>query len=292
MRDALPDLIHVVMFYNEGTVFETTFEQPINIPELGSNLAEALKRTRKLFEIAQIHIESYKKFIYETDHFIVIILKLGENSNIALFFKKGEATPDISNIRRYLFRIEDLMDTDKLDLEKHALELKKQEVNEFETQIKANLDAIEQMKREISDLDLEIQKFEKEITDKKTDIQYEDTIQEKFEQLIEQTQEVIEDVETKEIKKTLEKELKEDKKDLKTIGKTLSKEEKVIDKLEDRIQDIEEKKQDILSDINAILEQNKNLQEKINTKATELAALEEKIQQLEKEKFERKFLEH
>jgi len=286
----MPDLIHIVMFYNEGVVFQTTFDQPINIPEVGMNLVEILNHLKKLFELIQFQTDPYKKLIYETANFIVIILKLGENSNIALFFKKGESPPQISSIQWYLYRIEELIDTDKIELEKNRLGLKKKELNALKTASKANLREIELRKQELANLELKIKELEEKISKKKTELQHEDIIQEKFEQIIEQTKEVIEDVETKEIKKTLQEELKDDKKDLKTIGKTLSKEEKQIGKMENQIKDIETKKESIFSEIGAILEKNKVIQEKISERSTEINKLDKKIRQLENEKFKRKFI--
>ncbi|MFX0033521.1 MAG: hypothetical protein ACFE8E_13805 [Candidatus Hodarchaeota archaeon] len=101
------------MFYNNGTIFQTTFGSEINIPKLGENLAQALHHMQKLYELCKIEAEEYKKLIFETEDMSSIILKLGEDSNIALFFKKEEDKElKISAIRRYLKRIEDIMDMD------------------------------------------------------------------------------------------------------------------------------------------------------------------------------------
>ena len=117
IKSALPEVKHVVMFYDNGTIFQTTFEQDINIPKLGENLAEVLNHMRQLYEICQIKLKSYEKIIFETDNLSIMILKLGEESNIALFFKKEEdETLKISAIRRYLAKIEDLVDMDKNEI--------------------------------------------------------------------------------------------------------------------------------------------------------------------------------
>ena len=87
IKDALPEVIHIVMFYNNGTVFQSTFDQQINIPKLGEHLAEALNQVFKSYEICNFSFSAYKKLIFETDKMSSIILKLGEDSNIALFFE-------------------------------------------------------------------------------------------------------------------------------------------------------------------------------------------------------------
>ena len=117
IKSALPEVKHIAMFYDNGTIFQTTFEQDINIPKLGENLAEVLNHMRQLYEICQIKLKSYEKIIFETDNLSIMILKLGEESNIALFFKKEEdETLKISAIRRYLAKIEDLVDMDKNEI--------------------------------------------------------------------------------------------------------------------------------------------------------------------------------
>lgn len=101
------------MFYNNGTIFQTTFGSEINIPKLGENLAEALNHIRTIYEFCNLKAEEYKKLIFETEEVSIIILKLGEDSNIALFFKQEEDKElRLTAIRRYLNKVEDLMDMD------------------------------------------------------------------------------------------------------------------------------------------------------------------------------------
>jgi len=145
IKSALPDVIHIVMFYSNGTVFQSTFEQELNIPKLGENLSEALHRMRKLYELCNFHFEDYSKLIFETENISVIILKLGEDSNIALFFKKEDiADVKLSSIKRYLTRIEELVDMDQKELILQEIIIKEKEL--------ANLE------KDYSDLNSNIQK--------------------------------------------------------------------------------------------------------------------------------------
>lgn len=122
------------MFYNSGIVFQTTFEQEINIPKLGENLAEILNHIKNVYEICDFKLDDYKKLIFETEEMSVIILKLGEDSNIALFFtKEDEGDLKLSSVKRHINKIEELIDMDEK-------EIILQEILAKEEQIKKLLD--------------------------------------------------------------------------------------------------------------------------------------------------------
>ena len=56
IQAALPEVIHVAMFYNNGTIFDTTFEQSVNIPKLGEHLAELLNQMRRIYAVSYTHL--------------------------------------------------------------------------------------------------------------------------------------------------------------------------------------------------------------------------------------------
>ena len=133
---ALPEVIHVVMFYNNGTIFQTTFEQEINIPKLGDSLAKMLKNIRNVYQISNFTTNDYKKIIIETEYISIIILKLGEESNLALFFKnEGGKDLNLTPIKRYLTRIEELIDMDRRELILHEILSKEEESKELQIQL-------------------------------------------------------------------------------------------------------------------------------------------------------------
>jgi len=145
------------MFYNNGIIFQTTFEQEINIPKLGENLAEILNRARKLYEISNYNFENYKKIIFETIDLSIIILKLGEESNIALFFRQeDEKELKLTAIKRYITRIEELIDMDEK-------ELILQEIIAKEEEIKYLIELLNEKEKKIEHLDVELNKIEKAI---------------------------------------------------------------------------------------------------------------------------------
>jgi len=144
IQKALPEVLHIAMFYNNGTIFQTTIDQQFNIPKLGEHIAEALNHLRKAYQICNFNLVDYKKLIFETDEISTIILKLGEDSNLALFFQKElDIDQKLKSIRRYIKKIEELIDVNYFELEFQELvriddELKKlkEDFNTKQAQIK------------------------------------------------------------------------------------------------------------------------------------------------------------
>jgi predicted regulator of Ras-like GTPase activity (Roadblock/LC7/MglB family) len=168
IRTALPEVENIVMFYSNGTIFQTTFPQEFNIPKLGENLAASLNHMKTLYELIGIEPQEYTKMIFETDEMSIMILKLGEDSNIALFFKKEEDRElRIGAIRRYIAKIEDLIDVDRKELIFREILSKEDELNKLEEQLRSKQEHIEELKRQASTLDpkdqeLEMKKLEKD----------------------------------------------------------------------------------------------------------------------------------
>lgn len=154
IKAVLPEVKHVAMFYNNGTIFQTTFEQEINIPKLGENLAEILNHIRKLYEICNYNFEDYKKIIFETDGKSIIILKLGEDSNIALFFKKEEEKElKLTAIKRYMTRIEELIDMDERELIIQDIIADEEEIKHLEESLHEKKEIIEKLGKEFKKIE-------------------------------------------------------------------------------------------------------------------------------------------
>ena len=178
------------MFYNNGTIFQTTFEQGTNIPKLGENLVEIIHHVKNVYELSQFKMDNYKKIIFETDDTSIIILKLGEDSNIALFFKKEEEKDlNLSSIKRYIARIESLIDmseeqiileevlTKEKDLEnvRNLLKLNKERFNSITEELtnideEEQLEAFKQLEKELETVSEECTKLEKEMHDMQENI--------------------------------------------------------------------------------------------------------------------------
>lgn len=134
IKRTLPEVEHVVMFYNDGTVFHSTFEHKVNIPKLGENISETLASLKKIYQICNFDLESYNKLVFETTDVNVIILRLGENSNLALFFRKRRGELRIQSIRQYIERAEELLDVDREELVEQKLETKESQLQELKLQ--------------------------------------------------------------------------------------------------------------------------------------------------------------
>jgi len=142
IKKAIPEVLHIVMYYNNGTVYQTTFDSNMNVPKIGENLAESLAHIKIVYDLCNFAYKEYNKLIFETDEISTIILKLGEDSNIALFFKKEDDTDlKLTAIKRYLSRIESLVDMDEKELLLQDILVKEEELKN----IKLNL----QLKQEI-----------------------------------------------------------------------------------------------------------------------------------------------
>lgn len=169
IKTALPEVIHIVMFYNNGTIFQTTFEKDVNIPKLGENLAELIHHVKLVYDISQFKMENYKKLIFETDDTSIIILKLGEESNIALFFKREEDKDlKLSSIKRYIARIETLIDMSEEEIFLEEILSKEGEIEKARNLLQLNREKIHTIREELKNIDesesLEVSKqLEKEI---------------------------------------------------------------------------------------------------------------------------------
>ena len=165
IKAALPEVKHVVMFYNNGTIFQTTFEQETNIPKLGENLAEILNFIRNLYEICNYNFENYKKIIFETDDMSIIIMKLGEDSNIALFFRKEEEKElKLTAIKRYMNRIEELIDMDEREIIIQDIIAKEEEIKHLRALLHEKKESIQKLGKELNNIEEGIIEKEKKKT--------------------------------------------------------------------------------------------------------------------------------
>ena len=154
IKSALPEVLHVVMFYSNGTVFQTTFEQEINIPKLGENLAELINHIKSVYELCKFKVDVYKKLIFETEDISVIILKLGEDSNIALFFKKEEEKElKLTAIKRYITKIEELIDMDEKELIFQDILVREEEVKHLKEELQKKKEKIEKVGNECKNIE-------------------------------------------------------------------------------------------------------------------------------------------
>ena len=137
IKESLPEVLHVVMVYADGTVYQTTFDESLNLPKIGEIGVKILELFQELYKTCNFNFQHYNKLIYETEGISCIILRLGEESNIALFFEK-ETQKDlkIGKIRRYLKKIEELTDVNQSELLQHELCQKQEEYQQKEKELR------------------------------------------------------------------------------------------------------------------------------------------------------------
>ena len=140
------------MFYNNGIIFQTTFTSEINIPKLGEHFAESLNQLRKVYEVCNFELNDYSKLIFETEKISVIVLKLGEDSNIALFFKNEDSKElKIKAIQRYLNKIEELIDVDVKELILQDIILEENEIKELKKTLENKQNELDQIKPDVEE---------------------------------------------------------------------------------------------------------------------------------------------
>lgn len=118
LKNELPGLLDYFIFYNTGIVFQSTFSENTNVPAICANLNEVINMFKNSLTCYDVTPNEYQKIIFETKKHIIFIIKLGEDSNIALFFD-NEIVDEvkISSVQKYLNKIEELIDMDKSELE-------------------------------------------------------------------------------------------------------------------------------------------------------------------------------
>ncbi len=119
IKEKISGIRHVVLFYNNGLIFQTTFPpEEVNIPDLGRNLAQLVNGFEEVLKESRFPPAPFQKIIYETSHIVIIIIALGEDSNLALFLEGGKRSEfSIESIRTYLEQIKLLVDTDKDEID-------------------------------------------------------------------------------------------------------------------------------------------------------------------------------
>jgi hypothetical protein len=284
IKAEIPEIFHIVMFYDDGTIFQTTFQQ-VNIPQIGENLAESIKHIAKLFEICKIENEPYTRLIYETKTYIILVFKIGEQSNLAVFFRKGPEEPRIGAIKNFIYRIEAVMDTDKIELDKQALEKQRTELSALEQELKTKLESIELKKPELPKLDEKLKKDEEELLSKQKQLPYEAEMRKQLESYIQLKKESLQEIKEKGEKKLLEREIKGQEKNLEILEKALDANTKEIGKSIAKLRkEAEIQKERILSEINFLVEDTKKLKIKTTEQYAAISQLMERISNAEKEK--------
>lgn len=131
IKAKLSGVLEIVMFYNDGTVFQTTLPPNFNIPELGNDFSKTLANLVHALGMYDVGITQYRKLFYETDKYLLVIIKLGEDSNLGLLLDntlQGEF--QMAPIQQYIQRLQELLDMDREEI----AHIQQQEENESNLQ--------------------------------------------------------------------------------------------------------------------------------------------------------------
>jgi predicted regulator of Ras-like GTPase activity (Roadblock/LC7/MglB family) len=119
IQAACPGVRHVVMFYNNGIVFQSSFQAPVSPPKAGEALARFVTSVEGIHRTCNIPYSGmYRKIIYEAEETTIVVMKLGEDSNIALFFDGGaQISLEGEEFRKNLAKIQELIDMDQAEVD-------------------------------------------------------------------------------------------------------------------------------------------------------------------------------
>ena len=285
IRRALPEVEHIVMFYNDGTVYQTTFEQfeeSVNIPKLGADLSEILSKIIELYAICNYSYKGYNQLLFDTDDIDVLILKLGENSNLALFFRKTseEGEIRIKAIQKYITKIEKLIDIGQMNLIENDIRSKEKELKILYEEMEEKLEkqkSLQALLGASSDDIKDIEKIEKEIEELYNEIQKQEIEKEQRTEEITSLKEKISSEEERIELLSKELKLKKDTvKDLKKNFKKLAEKRNELESVDVKEMD-EEQLRNILSEIDDINEKLEAAQQKTNETSVELDLLKNKL---------------
>ena len=168
IKKLIPETLYTIMFYDDGTVFHANFNKEINLPKLGQNLSNIIKEFLEIYKLCDFPVKKYTKLIFETETYSIIVLRLGESSNAALILKKEEIKEfDLKPIRKYIEKIEDLVDMHEYELLIQDLDPKLSKLQELQNEIQLKNKKIEEIRSIINSQqnlsDEEKKKYEIEI---------------------------------------------------------------------------------------------------------------------------------
>ena len=152
IKKTLPEVEHIILFYNDGTVYQTTFEQfeeSVNIPKLGENLSELLTHLRTLYSLSNYKFKGFNQLLFNTDDISVLIIKLGEDSNLALFYRTTIEKEELQleSIQRYLIRIQKLTDIGRIELIEREIKAKERYLKELHDELDEKLEKHKKKRR-------------------------------------------------------------------------------------------------------------------------------------------------
>ncbi|MHA1227818.1 MAG: hypothetical protein ACTSPV_13810 [Candidatus Hodarchaeales archaeon] len=154
---SLPEVENIIVFNSFGTVLQTTFDKSLNIPKIGKNISKILDNILALYKSCKYDYSQFNRILFDTEGISILILKLGEDTYLAFFFKKilEEDEPQIDSVKRYLKQIEELLDVSNLELLEQEKEEKREELVSLDEELEILFDRLNLLQKDIESIEHE-----------------------------------------------------------------------------------------------------------------------------------------
>ena len=136
IKQLLPEVEEVMIFYDDGLVYQSSFDQSAtNIPQCGKELSNILTNIKNLYELVDFKIKGMPTLIFETEGMDMIITKIGERTNLVLFFREIIEDPTLKmeklaspSVKKQFRALRRLLDIGCIELAQQELNNKIQEL--------------------------------------------------------------------------------------------------------------------------------------------------------------------
>ncbi len=79
-----PNLVDYLMFFKDGTVVQTSFKPPMNIPKMSETLLHICQDFKKFQEVCQYEKDLIVRHLFETAKYFIFIFEFEDDFYLAL----------------------------------------------------------------------------------------------------------------------------------------------------------------------------------------------------------------
>jgi len=97
---AFPNLVDYLMFFKDGTVIQTSFKPPMNIPKMSESLLHICQDFQQFEEVCQYEKEPVVRHLFETVKYFIFILEFEDSLYLALVLDKNAGGETKYNLLR------------------------------------------------------------------------------------------------------------------------------------------------------------------------------------------------
>ncbi len=83
-----PNLVDYLIFFKDGTVVQTSFKPPMNIPKMSESLLHICQDFQQFEEVCHYEKEAVVRHLFETAKYFIFILEFEDNLYLALILDK------------------------------------------------------------------------------------------------------------------------------------------------------------------------------------------------------------